>query len=479
VEQVDDHQLQGSELMRTRRRDDAAQLQGAAARADAAKARHFGLGVRFYAVLLLVFVLLAAKAEIQSVFTGGRTITAEFADSYKLRAHDSSVKVAGLTVGTVTDLKRTDSGTTIVTMKVDDQALETLGAKPSARIEPRTILGGRYAIELDAGGGAGDFTGKIPVDRTKAPVEADKVVEALSKSSREALQRLVGSAQGTLDEADDELAGLLKAAPGVLDPGTGVVEASRGTRPGTDLPSLVTDLNTTADVMTRHDGQLDAIARDLRVTSGVLADNRGALAQTLATLPQTLRSTKAGLGGLDESVTELTTTAGDLRPSAPKIANLIDTLDPLLRDAEPLLADLKPLLHDARPAVQDLVPAASDARGVIDDLHGPVLDRVNGPVSKFVLNPWKGTGPYKGGAGGFMADHKFYEELAYMVTNIDRTSMGQDQRGSALSFQAGVGLSSVEGLPFDLDSLVTLALDEAGITGALRSSIFENLGLVP
>ena len=78
-----------------------------------------------------------------------------------------------------------------------------------------------------------------------------------------------------------------------------------------------------------------------------------------------------------------------------------------------------------------------------------------------------------------MADHKFYEELAYMATNVDRASMSQDQRGSTLAFQAGVGLSSLSGLPFDLESLVSLALDQAGITGALRTSIFENLGLVP
>ena len=467
--------------MRTARRTrpGGVQVRGAEARAHVANARNLRLGIWFYLGLALLFVLLIAKAEIQSYLYDGRTITAEFSDSYKLRPHDSSVKMSGLTVGTVTDLRRTDTGSTIVTMKVDEEALDNLGAQPVARIEPRTLLGGRYAVELHAGGGEGEFDGVIPIDRTSAPVELDQVAEALPKSAREALQGLVGSATETLGRSDEELNELLQTAPSVLDPGADVLSAVRGSRPTTDLPGLVSDLDTTADVATRRDGQLEGIARDLRVTSKVLADNRGAVADTFASLPQTLSATRGGLRGLDDSVSELTATAEELRPSAPEIANLVSRLDPLLRDMQPLMGDLQPLLRDARPAVQALVPSAGDLDAVLTNLHGPVLDRVNGPVSKFVLSPWKGTGPYKGGAGGYMADHKFYEEVAYMATNIDRASMSQDHRGSTLAFQAGVGLSSLSGLPFDLESLVTLALDQAGITGALRTSIFTNLGLVP
>lgn len=452
---------------------------GAAAKADHAKARNFRLGVNFYVLLVLLLGLLAAKSEITSYFSGGRTVTAEFADSYKLREHESSVKISGLIVGTVTDIDRTDEGTAIVTMKVDEDAVATIGSEPVAKIEPRTLLGGRYAVELHAGGAKGDFDGKIPLARTSAPVELDRIAEALPATAREALQDLAGSAGKTLAASDEELKDLLETAPGVLAPGTDVVEAARGTRPKQDLPALVGDLNTTADVVTRRDGQLREIAANLNTATGVLAQRRGELAATLADLPDTIHETRVGLDGLTESVTELEGTAAKLRPSAPEIADLIDDLDPLLDEARPLMADLKPLLRDVRPAVQALVPTATRATGVLKDLHGPVLDRVNGPVADFVLSPWQGTGPYEGGAGGYMADHKFYEELAYMATNVDRASMSQDQRGSTLAFQAGVGLSSLSGLPFDLESLVTLALDQAGITGALRSSIFENLGLAP
>jgi phospholipid/cholesterol/gamma-HCH transport system substrate-binding protein len=454
-------------------------IMGAPARARAARARNFRIGVNFYVLFVLLFVLLAAKAEIQSLLSGGKTITAEFADSYKLRENDSTVKVAGLTVGNVSGISRTAGGTTIVTMKVDEEALAHLGSAPSARIEPRTILGGRYAIELKSGGGHGEFEGRIPLERTAAPTELDVIAEALPTSARQSLQRLAGTAGDSLEASDDAMARLLKSAPEVLAPGADVLKAAQGRRPATDLPSLVTDLNTTADVLGRDNGQLAGIARNLSVTSDVLADNSGSIGQTVANLPETLRSTKAGMTGLDQSVTALGKTAKDLRPVAPTLAHLVGRLEPMLREAQPLMADLKPLLRDARPAVEQLVPTARGARTVLSDIRGPVLDRVNGPVSDFVLNPWKGTGPYKGGAGGYMADHKFYEELAYMATNIDRASMSQDGRGSTLAFQAGVGLGSLSGLPFDMNSLATLALDQAGITGSLRTSIFKNLGLAP
>ena len=180
-----------------------------------------------------------------------------------------------------------------------------------------------------------------------------------------------------------------------------------------------------------------------------------------------------------DSVAKLETTARALRPAVPSVNTLVSRLNPLLSRAQPLMKNLRPLLREARPTVRRLVPVAKQATGVLDDLHGPVLDRVNGPVAKFVLNPWKGTGPYAGGTDNYMKNHKFYEELAYMATNVDRASMMQDQYGSTLAFQVGAAANSLDGLPFDLDSLVQLGLKSVyGITSpAEQKSILKKAGL--
>lgn len=421
-------------------------------------------GMLLYLGIALVLLALAFKPQILSFFASGDTIKAEFSSSYKLRPLDSSVKVAGLVVGDVTGISYTNHHTAIVTMKVDHDALAGLGSQPLASIEERTLLGGRYTVNLRPGGGPGTFNGFIPLAHTRTPTELDAVIDALPSTARSALQGLVGRAGATLKSSTPALHALLGNASGTLVPGTSVVGALRGENPATDLTSLVTNLEKTASVLTAKDGQLASIVANLNQTSAILAENRVGVASTLHDLPQTIHEAHLGIAGLTQSITQLQTTAADLMPSAPKITNLVSALRPALDKLAPVLVDLKPALADANPVVGNLIPVVKGATGIVKNLKGPVLDRVNGPVAKFILNPWVGKGPYLNGASGYMANQKFYEELAYMATNIDRASMTQDHYGSTLAFQAGVGLDSISGLPFNLQNIVNLALKQVGIT---------------
>ncbi|RHW25730.1 MCE family protein [Nocardioides immobilis] len=441
------------------------------------RARIVKLGLSLYVVTAVVIGLLAMKPQITNLLSGGDTITAEFSSQYKLRAHDSSVKMAGITVGKVTDIDGTDDGTALVTMKLDEGIVDKLGSTPTANIEPRTLLGGRYAIELHPGG-EGAFAGEIPIQRTSIPVELDTIVEALPADAREALQGLVGNAGPTLSESSDEIPDLLDSAPDVLRPVTPVLESAQGTRPRQDLHGIVSRLDAAARALTRTDGQLDATVTDLATTSSTLARHRDELSTVLAELPATLEQGGDGMNGLADVVTRLETTASSLQPATPELANLLVDLKPTLRIAQPVLRDLVPTLRELRPAVEQLVPVTDQATGILRDLRGPVMARVKGPVMDFLLNPWVGSGPYSRSAEGYQADHKVYQELAYMATNIDRASMGQDSRGSTLAFQAGVGLDSISGVPFSLDNLVNLALDNAGIDDpALRNDVLDNAGV--
>lgn len=421
-------------------------------------------GVIVFALFAVTLLALAYKPELSSVLSSGKTMRAEFTTSYKLRAYDSTVKLAGLEVGQVTEVEPTDEGTVVVTMKVDDEVFGKLGNSPTARIEPRTVLGGRYAIEVKPGGDKGRYDGSlIPASRTSPPVELDRVLEALPRDTRKHLRSLVGELDSTFSgESSDALRDLTERAPDVLRPGTDVLEAVRGTRPGKDLPELVRNLTTVADTLTASDGQLDLIVTSLDRTAAVLAAQRQPLTDTVATLPQTLRSTRAGLEGLDGALDRLTGTATALRPSAPELTKLVRRLEPVLADAKPLMRNLRPLLQDAEPVVLQLVPVSRRGTEVLNTVRGPVLDRVNGPVMDLLLNPWHGTGPYRDSGRGSQADHKFYEELAYMATNVDRASMTQDGNGSTLAFQVGAGTSTLQGIPFTLDNLMKYARAAGG-----------------
>lgn len=406
-----------------------------------------GLGLATVALLLIAGVCALFAPELQQALSPGDEVKAEFATNYRDRLvpTKSTVKFGGIEVGKVSDVEYTDHGTALITMKVD-MDLSLLGPAPSAAVRPYTILGGGYSVDLSPGGGPGTFDTDtvIPEQRTSMPVDLDTVLDALPSQTRDNLQHVVKEAGDTLaPPGRDALRDVVQGAPGTLGPAADVLQAAQGTHPASDLTGVVSGLENTAQTVNAQDGALGSIVDSLDTTTGTLSAESRPLAQTIATLPQTLDSTRRGLGSLDGTLGRLTTTAENFQPAAKKVAPLLQELNPVLQEAEPVVRDLKPVLDDARPAVQELVPTTSQLTGVLNDVRGPVLDRVNGPILDTVLNTFQGKNEYAGSGGGIQANHKFYEEAGYLVSNLDRASMVQDHQGSGLNFQVGAGLTSV------------------------------------
>lgn len=428
-------------------------------------------GLIVIAIAAVLVVTLYLKPSIETALTPGATIKAEFQENYrtKLYANETTVKLAGLEVGQISDIEYTERGTVLVSMKVDDGVLDKLGREPSASLQPRTLLEGLHSVELVRGGGVGSFPedGVIPLNRTSLAVGLDSVLESLPRPTRESLRNVVARFDATL-RADGQGAvrELLHDAPATLQPAGVVLNAARGTQPGDDLPRLVTNLEATAEVLTRQDGQLDSVVSNLAQVTNVLAAGSQPLAASIATLPGTLRDTRTGLTDLRGILDRLTVTADSARPTAAELDPLLRELNPVLVEARQLLTDLRPLLDDARPLVQQLAPVSQQATSVLDDLRGPVLERVNGPVLQTVLNTYRGSGPFEGSGDGFQADHKFYQELGYLVTNLDRGSSTQDPQGSLLSFQVGAGPETPTG--FDQLSLPDLVNQLGRAAGGAR-----------
>jgi phospholipid/cholesterol/gamma-HCH transport system substrate-binding protein len=194
--------------------------------------------------------------------------------------------------------------------------------------------------------------------------------------------------------------------------------------------------------MNRHNGQFGSIIDDLGTASQALADNRGALARTVADGPRTLQVTRAGLADLDSTLDKLRTTADSFGPAARALDPLLAELGPVLKQARPVIADARVVARDARPLVQDLVPTSQHALSVLADVRGPVLRRLNGPVKKAVLSPWHGTGLYEGGGN----DHLLYEEAGYLLSDTADVFKFHDKNGAMGRLMAGFGLSTPGGI---------------------------------
>ncbi|WP_131766536.1 MlaD family protein [Candidatus Protofrankia californiensis] len=412
---------------------------------------HRAVGIGVTVAILLFGAAVFQMEKIMAMLSSGDTIRAEFSRGYKLEEYHSEVRIANATVGKVTDVKLTDHGTVLVSMKVDNDVRDILKSAPSAAIRPTTLLGGVYYVSLLPGGANGKFDGNtIPVQRTSVSVELDKVLSAVTPPAQKGVQSSISQLDGTLRQGGKEsVRDLLNDAPGVLQPAGEVLGAARGTRPGTDLTELVEGLETTAVVLNRTDGQLSSIFTDMHRATAALAAGSQPLAESMTTMPDTLRTTRTGLGDLRGSLDLLTSTAESLRPTAKSLDSLLQDLDPVLVRARPLVSDTRTLLTDLRPLVQELIPTADKATQVLSNVRGPVLDRINGPIKQMVLSPWQGSGVYQDGG----SSNRFYEELGYLGVNGAKVFQTHDQNGTHGRLMAGVGGRTLGGaaVPMSLE----------------------------
>lgn len=374
------------------------------------------LGFLIIGLVLLWGVAAFAKDHIASVLTPGDMVTASFSRQYRLQPYKSVVKVSEVKVGEVTDVETEDNGVAKVTMRLDHGVIEKLGGDPSAAIRPTLVVGGIYYIELTPAGRGGQFSGDIPLANTTIPVELDEVLTPIDPNAQKGMQAAIRQTDITLQQGGrDAIRNLVQTVPDTLRPASVVLSAARGTDPDRDLPRMVTGLENFAADFTKRDGQLADNINGLKTLAGTFAAESGPVAQSISTMPETLRTTRAGLLDLQPTLRDLTDTAPKFRDSARELDPFLKKLDPVLDRARPVVSDLRDVLDDARPMVQDLVPTADKGTDVFDDIRGPVLDRLNGPIKETINSDWHGTGVYAGGGN----DHKLYQEIAYFdaVTN--------------------------------------------------------------
>jgi phospholipid/cholesterol/gamma-HCH transport system substrate-binding protein len=392
------------------------------------------LGLGFLVGVLVVGVAVFNKAQITTWLTPGESIKVHFASDYRLRPYFSQAKIAFVPVGMVTGDEELDDHTSLVTVKLYGDSKSRLGNDPTSTIRPTTLLGGNYFLDLKPGGDLSQpYTeDEIPVNRTHLPVELDKIIDTFQPNA-------LAGMRGTITEFDQTLSGggraalqrLASDAPSSLTPTADVLDAARGKNPETDLTDVVSGLESTSQQLSQPPGRLDGIIHNLAITSEVFGRHSGDFSTTLDELPDALDSAQHGLHRLNTTLDVLDDTADDIRPEAKELDHTLGHIRPILHRAVPVVRDLKDLLHDARPLVHQLDPDVRGLRDVVQDFRGPVLDRVNGPISQLLLNPYHGTGPYAQST----TDKPVFQEVVYALATLDRATK-QNANGSEIAFQA-------------------------------------------
>ncbi|MCW2666472.1 MAG: mammalian cell entry protein [Frankiales bacterium] len=410
------------------------------------------LGALLLSVAALVGVLLFNKSALAVRLASGDTLLIEAERDYRLRDNQSRVKVAGVPVGVVTGVEKAGENA-LLTVKLDKGTLAKLGTSPSAAIRPTTLLGGNYYVALSPGGDPGKPVGRVPAARTTVPVELDRVLEQIGPEQRDGLRTSITQLEGATQPRGAAAAqALVERAPDTLQPAGQVLQALRGSEPEDDLSSLVQGLEDTGRALSAEQGELDGMLRAGAGATGVLNGQREAIARTIVAAPRTLEVTRAALTRLDRTLTKVQDTAPRLQATMREGAQLLRAARPVLAEARPVVADVRLLARDLRPMLVDAVPVVRQAEQVTEDVRGPVVDRLRGPVLKAVLSPYRGKTP-------------LYQELGYMFAGLAATAKMTDANGATLAFHPGPGTESVGGVPpLPVDALFADLLGLEGTT---------------
>jgi phospholipid/cholesterol/gamma-HCH transport system substrate-binding protein len=363
-------------------------------------------------------------------------VRAAFTSTNNLRP-GSPVRIAGVEVGKVTKVERSDGGA-LVTMRIEDDG-RPVHADATAKIRPRIFLEGNFFVDLTAGSPSApelEDGATIPVQQTATPVQLDEVLTALQSDTREDLKVLLHEYGTALQGAGGR--GFNRSIPHwepAYRDSAIVADAMRG-ETGRDLSGYVKEAGATAAALDRNREQLKSLVTDFNTTAAAFAREEGNLRAALGELPSTLRASMPALAALNEAFPPLRALAVELRPGVQNSEETLDASIPFVRELRGLVseAELRGLAADLRPTVPDL--AALVERSV------PLYRQVRRAAScqNEVIHPWSiDTVEDK----QFPAQGKVYEEAPKPLPGLAGESRSGDANGQWFRVLAAGGKNLV------------------------------------
>jgi ABC-type transporter Mla subunit MlaD len=300
----------------------------------------------------------------------------------------SPVRIAGVNVGTVTQIRRVSASSpaAVATMTIQPNGLP-IHADATADIRPRLFLEGNYYIDLRPGTPEAPTLGSghtLPASQTTGPVQLDRVLSALSSNTRTNLQTLLAGLGQSLNgqptaaqdaTQDPSVRGLtgaqalnlsLKYAAGAFKASTIVNAALLGQQPH-DLSGVVSGNERIFSALASEQTHLSDLVSTFNATMAALASRQQDLSTTIALLPPTLRAADSALGPLQASFAPTQQFARDLTPSIKQLDPTITAGLPWVAQSTALMSpsELGGLLADLTPAIQGTAATLNASKALL------------------------------------------------------------------------------------------------------------------
>jgi phospholipid/cholesterol/gamma-HCH transport system substrate-binding protein len=291
------------------------------------------LGAVIAAVALVAIVLFGGG--------GGYTVKAEFQNAGQL-VKGNPVQTGGVPIGSVKDIKITDTGQAEITFSIDDDhAPLHKGTRASIRQFSQSGIANRYLDLTFPPNGAPTLPdgGKIGIDQTTTQVDLDELFNTLDPKTRKALQGFFkGQAAQFRGYGAEANVGFHYLNPALATSSRLFNELTRDTPVLehflVDSSQLVTDL---AD---RRD-DLAALIGNLNDTTRALGNQKVALAESIQRLPGFMRRANTTFVNLRSALNDVDPLVDASKPVAVKLGPFLNQARALTADAEPTVRDLR------------------------------------------------------------------------------------------------------------------------------------------
>lgn len=287
---------------------------------------------------------------------------------------DSEVRIAGVTVGRVTEID-TDGPTSTanVVLAIDDK-VTPLHQGLTARVAMKSLIGATFVEIVDGQGPPLPSDTRLPPSAILPTVELQDVIKGIEPKTRADL----GSTVRSLGAATKGRSGDISAlASGLGKLGReGVTALDALSAQSQDVEALTRETTTLLDTLDTGNGQIvDVVDNAQRIVKST-AGQREALESTVRQLPGVLDTARVATSDLRTLAGPLAPVAADLRKAAPDLNAALLELPSTSKDLRATLPDLDSVLKRA-PATLDRVPELSDnVRGLVPPTYEILRDAI-------------------------------------------------------------------------------------------------------
>jgi phospholipid/cholesterol/gamma-HCH transport system substrate-binding protein len=342
------------------------------------------------ALATLTYILANQKASLPDWIPGlGEEfyeLNAEFSTSQSVTAgQGQGIMISGIQVGKVGEVNL-ENGHAVVRMDIEPKYAELIHKDARLLLRPKTGLND-MVIEVDPGtkGDTPPEGSSIPMAQTAPNINPDEVLATLDADTRDYLTLLLqGGAEGIGGQGRELSAGLRRFEPTARDLARlGRVLAARRK----NIRGVIHNFRLVAEELGDSDSQLARFIDASNAALGAFAEQQDALAQSVAELPPTLRSTQTNLEKANElsltlapALLALIPQAVELQPALESTQNLFtDTLSPIRDQIRPFTRQIQPTIRHLNQASEPLERTAAGSRVAFGDL--------NNLLAKLAFNP--------------------------------------------------------------------------------------------